>query len=189
LKDTEPHKILLEILIIKQQTNIKGSLVDTDNRFNRVFLFFSLFHYEFSPENRLINVFSNHFSFHSLNKKSNQDIKSHLFKLDNITLQALSDYYLVVVVTDTSIKNQMAISISHVYNHNRLVIKTIYHSVNVTFTKAKLFAIRCSINQATHLLNTNHVFVIMDSIHAAKRIFYSSSYLYQIYSVLWQLLV
>ena len=89
---------------------------------------------------------------------------------------------MVVVVIDTSIKDQVAISIWHVYSHNRLIIKTIYHSVNVTSTEAKLFAIRYSINQATHLLNTNHIFAIMDSIHAAKRIFDSLSYLYQIYS-------
>jgi len=85
--------------------NIKGPLVNMDNRFNKVFPSFSPFHYNFLLGNRFIDVFSNHFSFHSLNRKSNQDIKSHLLKLDNITLQALSDHYLVVVVTDVSIKN------------------------------------------------------------------------------------
>ena len=153
-----------------------------DNRLNKVFLSFSLFHLEFSPGNRLNDVFSNHFSFHSLNRKSDQDIKSYLLKLDNITLQALSDHHLVIVVTGTSIKNQVATFISHVNSHDRPVIKIIYHSVNATSTEVKLFVLRCSINQASYLLNINHIFVITNSLHATKRIFDLSSYLYQIQS-------
>ena len=48
--------------------------------------------------------------------------------------------------------------------------------------EAELFVIRCSINQATHLSNTNWIIVIMDSIHAAKKIFNSSLHPYQIHS-------
>ena len=73
----------------RQCAIIKGSIVDMDNRFNKVFLSFSLFNYEFLLGNRLIDIFSNHFSFHSLNKKSNHNIKSYLLKLNSITLQAL----------------------------------------------------------------------------------------------------
>jgi len=95
------------------------------------------------------------FSFHTLNRKNNHDIKSHLQYLDNITIQASSDPLLVVVVTDASIKNQIATSISHIHSHDKPVIKTIHHTVNIISTKAKLFAIRCSINQATYLSNVN----------------------------------
>jgi len=38
-------------------------------------------------------------------------------------------------------------------------------------TEAKLFAIRCGINQATNLNGINEIIVITDSIHATKRIF------------------
>ena len=72
-----------------------------NNRFNKVFLSFSLFNYEFSLGNKLIDVFSNYFSFYSLNRKSNHNVKSHLLKLNSITLQASSNPHLVVVVTDT----------------------------------------------------------------------------------------
>ena len=72
--------------------------------------------------------------------------------------------------------------ISHVNSHDRPVIKIIYHSVNATSTEVKLFVLRCSINQASYLLNINHIFVITNSLHATKRIFDSSSYLYQIQS-------
>ena len=49
-------------------------------------------------------------------------------------------------------------------------------------TEAKLFVIRCGINQATYLSNINQIFVITDSIHTVKRIFDSLSHLYQIQS-------
>ena len=83
-----------------------------DNRCNEIFPVFSLFNSEFSLGNRLIDVFSNRFLFHSLNRKSNHDIKSYLYHLNHITLQASLNPQLVVVVTDASIKNQVAISIS-----------------------------------------------------------------------------
>ena len=179
----EPHWLLLERLMPRQWVIIKGLIVDINNRFNKVFLSFSLFNYEFLLGNRLINIFSNHFSFHYLNRKSNYNIESYLLKLNSITLQVSSDPHSVVVITNASIKNQVATSISHVHIHNRPVIKTTYRIVNVISTEAKLFAIRCSINQATYLFNVKYIFVIMDSIHATKRIFDSSSHPYQIHSV------
>jgi len=50
-------------------------------------------------------------------------------------------------------------------------------------TKAKLFVIRCGIDQAIYLPNIKRIVIILDSIYAAKRIFDSSIYLYQIHSV------
>ena len=180
LNDIEPHQLLLERLTFRQWIIIKGSIVDIDNRFNEVFPSFSPFNYEFSSGNRLIDIFPNYFSFHSLNRKSEYNVKSHLLKLNNITLHMSSDPHLVVVVTDVSIKNQVAMFISHVHIHDRLVIKTVHHAVNITSTEAELFTIRCSINQATHFPNVKYIFVITDSIHTTRRIFNSSSYLYQI---------
>ena len=53
---------------------------------------------------------------------------------------------------------------------------------NITTTEAKLFAIWCGINQVASIANINHIVVIMDSLHAAKRIFDSSLHPYQIQS-------
>ena len=181
--DIESHWLSLERLMPRQCAIIKGSIVDMDNRFNKVFLSFSLFNYEFLLGNRLIDIFSNHFSFHSLNKKSNHNIKSYLLKLNSITLQALWDSYLVIVIIDVSIKNQVATLISHVHIYDRLVIKTIHHIVNIMSTEAKLFVIRYGINQAIYLPNVKYIFVITDSIHTAKRIFDSLSHPYQIHLV------
>ena len=57
----------------------------------------------------------------------------------------------MVIITDASIKNNIAISISHIHRGQEIIIKAIYHTTNVNSTKAELFAIRCGINYATHL--------------------------------------
>jgi len=91
----------------------------------------------------------------------------------------LSDPWSVVVVIDASIKNQVTTLISYVYNHDRPVIKIVHHTVNIITTKAKLFMIRCKINQAIHLPNVSKILVITGSIHMARRIFDLTSHLYQ----------
>ena len=72
-----------------------------DNRFNKVFLFFSSFNYKFSPGNKLIDISPNYFSFYTLNRKSDNNIKSHLLKLNDLILQVLSDPQLVIIVTSS----------------------------------------------------------------------------------------
>ena len=51
-------------------------------------------------------------------------------------------------------------------------------------TEAELFAIRCGINQAMQIINVHHIIITTDSIHATKRIFNLSIYLYQIQSTI-----
>jgi len=176
------HWFSLEWLTSKQHSNIKDPIMDTNNRFNEVFPLFSSFNCEFSLGNRLTNILPKCFSFHSLNINCESSTKSYLCKLEDITLQALSDLLTVIVVSDASIKNHVATSIAYVHIHSSPVVKTIHHALNIMSTKAKLFVIRCGINQATHLLNIKRIVIISDSIHVAKRIFDSSVHLYQIYS-------
>ena len=56
---------------------------------------------------------------------------------------------MAVVASNMSIKNQVATLITYIHVSNNLVIKTLYHVVNIMTTEAKLFAIRYGINQAT----------------------------------------
>ena len=107
--------------IIRSLLETRPLLYTKPYQFNKVFLFFSPFHFKFSLGSRLIDVFSNCFFFHSLNRKSKQDIESHLLKLNNITLQPSSNHHSVVVVTDASIKNQVAMSITHVLSRSKKV--------------------------------------------------------------------
>jgi len=156
--------------------------MDINNRFNEILPSFSSFNHKFSLGNRLIDIFPNCFSFHSLNRKSKNSIKNHLYNLKNITLQASSDPHIVVVISDVSIRNCVATSIVHVHAHNSPIIKMIHYIVNVMSAEVELFIIRCSINQATYLSNIKWIVIIIDSIYTAKRIFDSLSHIYQIYS-------
>jgi len=155
-----------------------------DNRFNEVFLSFDLFNKEFTLESWLIDIFSSWFSFYLSTKQSNNNFKTHIHLLDNIALKFSSDLIYTLIVSDTSIKNHIATSISHIHIHNKLVIKTPYHTINITTIEAELFAIRCGINQATNLNSINKIIIITDSIYTVKKIFDPLSHSFQIHIVL-----
>ena len=135
--------------------NIKGPILNIDNRTNEVFLSFDLFSSEFSPRDKLVDIFPSCFSFYSTNRKSEENIKVYIYRLDEITLLLSADPKSVVIISDASIKNQIATSIVHVHIHDSLVLKTIHHAINVTTTETELFAIKCNINQAIYLNNIN----------------------------------
>jgi len=78
---------------------------------------------------------------------------------------------IVVSNTNTSIKNNIATSISHIYSYGNGIKKTIHYTINVSLTKMKLFAIRYIINQAVQIPEVFHLIIITDTIHSVKRIF------------------
>ena len=117
------------------------------------------------------------FSFHPCSSNA----KKHIEKLDNIALRALSNPSSTIVVSDASIKNHIAILISHIHSFNKPVIKTIHRAINVTMTEAELSTIWCGINQVIDNANVNHIVIITDSLHATRRIFNFSLHLYQIH--------
>ena len=134
---------------------------------NRIFNSFDSF--KVSPRNRLINLFSSCFSFYFSNRKYTKTRKTHLQKLNEIVFNGLADPKTTIVILDASIKNKVAMSIAHIHVHNFPVVKTIYHNINITSTEAELFTIRCRLNQAIQLTNIEYIFVITNSIHAAKK--------------------
>ena len=154
-----------------------------NNKFNKVFSSFDLFNKEFTPSSQLIDIFSSQFSFYLSPKQTNNNFKTHICLLDNISFKSSLDPSYTLVVSDASIKNYIATSISYIHIHNKPVIKTLHHAVNVTTMKAKLFTIRCGINQATNLNGINKIIVITNSIHTAKKIFDSSLHPFQIHMV------
>jgi len=88
-----------------------------------------------------------------------------------------------IIVTDASIKNNIAIFILYMHTFNNPIAKTVYHVVHVTSTKAELFAIRYGINQASNQDSISKIIIVTDSIHVAKKIFDLSLYLFQVHSV------
>jgi len=131
------HISSIDYLTEKQRLQLKSPLIDVDNKHNEFFPSFSFFNKEFKPGNRLIDLFSDRFSFyfHSSNTKK------HIKKLDEITLRASSNPSLTIVVSDASIKNHISTLISYIHFFNKPVIKTKHRAINVTTTEAELFAI------------------------------------------------
>ena len=152
-----------------------------DNRFNEVFPSFNPLNTEFSPGSHLIDIFPSYFSFHLFIKCSDNNLENCSNQLNDTTIMFSLNHSHVLIISDTGIKNNIAISITHIHVHNRPIIKTIYHAANITLTEAKLFAIRCGINQAVNLLGISKI-VITDSIHAAKKIFDLTIHPFQIHS-------
>jgi len=79
-------------------------------------------------------------------------------------------------------QSSLSVILIHIHTHDKLLIKTIYHAVNITSMEAELFTIRCGINQATHIDNISKIIIITDSIHAVKRIFDPSVHPFQVQS-------
>ena len=173
---SHPYPLVLNSLTRCQCGLIKGYIINMNNRFNEVFPSFDSLNPEFQPGNRIIDHFFNHFSFHLFNKSNNHLFKNHIQQLDNIAFESSNTPSNALVITDASIINNIVTSIAHIHIHNKLVIKTLHHMVNITSSEAEFFAIRYSINQVAHVQNISKIIVIMDSIHCAKKIFNPSTY-------------
>ena len=99
-----------------------------------------------------------------------------------MVLHNSSSPHTALIITDASIKNDIATSILHIHIANRLLTKTVHHVLFVTSTEVELFAIGCGINQACSNEVVSKIIVVMDSNHAARKIFDNSSYPFQCHS-------
>jgi len=152
-----------------------------DNRFNKVFSLFNPYNSELSSGTRIIDTFSSCFSFHLFNKHSENSLTSHSCQLDNLVIVSSKDPSYTLIATDTSIKFDMATSVAYIQIYDKAIVKILHHTVNITSTEAKLFAIRCDINQATTFQRILKIIVVTDLIHSARRIFDPLSYLFQLH--------
>jgi len=179
-KSTISHNI--GSLTDRQRLLTKGHIIDSNIKSYGIFPSFSPLDPEFSPGHRIVDTFSNRFSFNLVDKKEKNHNKIHGHELDEMTLRCSSDPHTALVITNASIKKDIATSISHIHSFNRLIIKIVHHASFVTSTEAELFAIRYSINQASAIDNASKIVIVTDSIHVAKRIFDCDAHPYQIHS-------
>ena len=175
------HPSFLSNFTDYQRKNIKGHLVDTNNRSHRLFPVFLPTYLELSPGFRIMDIFSDRFSF-NLCMKGKSD-KICIYQLDSIVIEASFSQSIAIVALDASIKNNIVTFISHMHISNQSLIKTLHHAAFVTSIEAEMFTIKCSINQAISKTNISKIVIITDSIHVAKRIFDPSSHLFQNQSV------
>ena len=138
--------VLLDLLTRCQQEKIRDPIIDMDNRFNEVFPSFNPHNSEFSPSSKIIDTFSSHFSFHFFNKCGNDSLVSCMYQLNNLAIVFSEDSLSTLIVMDTSIKCDVAMSIAHIHICNKHVVKTLYHTVNIASMEAKLFTMRCGMN-------------------------------------------
>ena len=122
------------------------------------------------------------FFFNFFNRCNENSLSSCFRQLDNLAISSLENPTHALIIIDTSVKNNVATSITHIHIHNKPIVKILHHIVNVNIIEAKLFAIRCSINQATLSLEISKIVVITNSIHAAKKIFDPTLHSFQIYT-------
>ena len=138
------YTISLKSLTSHQRLNIKGHLVDSNNKLYGIFPSFSPLHLELFPGSRIIDNFSDHFSFNLTIRNKNDKICCQ--QLNNMVLKSSSSTSTAIVVLDASIKNDIVTSISHMHIANCPLIKMLYHTAFVVTTEAELFVIRCGIN-------------------------------------------
>jgi len=119
----------------------------------------------------LVDLFSDHFHFHIVNYKDIKVKSTHQKKLGKIFNNSTSNSNTILVISDASIKNNVATSISHICNSINIISKTIHYTMNIIFIKVKLFLIRCGINLDVQVLNVRQIIVITDVIPAARCIF------------------
>ena len=171
------HSVSLKSLTSCQRSNVKGHLVDSNDKAYGIFPSFSPLHLELSLGSRIIDNFPNHFSFNLSIRNKNK--KTWCQQLDNMVLEASLSNSTAIVISDASIKNNIATSISHVHIANQPLIKMLHHAVLVTTTEVELFIIRYSMNQASSKNNISKIVIVTDSIHMAKKIFDSILHPYQ----------
>ena len=177
------HPFLLNSLTRRQCGLIKGHLVDMENCFNEVFPSFNSINPELFPGHRIIDIYTNCFSFHLFSKWVSHNIKPCIQELDKIAIELSDNLSTALIITDASVKNNITTSIAHIHVWDKPIMKTLHYALNVTSTKAKLVAIRCSIDQATSIDNISKIIVVKDLIHAAKKIFDPFSHPFQKYVI------
>ena len=174
-----PDDLSLGSLSKRQRYLLKGYIVDMDNRFNEVFFAFDLINPELQPSNRVIDTFSNRFSFHTFSRKNDPSFKSRLQQLNALVIESSTSLSTALVITDASVKNNVASSIAHIHIRNKPMVKVLYNAVNITSLEAEFFALRCGINHTTLLHEISKIIVVTDSIHVARKIFNPSSHMLQ----------
>jgi len=90
---------------------------------------------------------------------------------------------MALVITDASIKNNIATSVSHIHSANHPLIKTVHHAMFITSMKVELFTIRCGINQACIKEGVSKIIIVTNSIHAVEKIFDSKLHPYQSHTI------
>ena len=137
---------MLTIVLMKSFLYLILSIVNSLLVPNQLILFLVIFHFT---------------------KQITETKKVRLLIFTNLTkkvLNALSNSKPVIIVSNTSIKNNVIMSIIHTHLFSNPINKTIHHAAGIISMEAKLFAIRCNIIQ---IQGFSYIVIITDTIHIA----------------------
>jgi len=123
-QEHKSHITFIDHLIAKQRMKLKSPLIDVDDKCNEFFPSFSFFNDEFIPGKHIVDNFSDHYSFHSHTLNIQKHMKMLLKNLEETTIRASSNPFSSIIVSDASIKNQVATSILHIHSFNKPIIKS-----------------------------------------------------------------
>jgi len=122
----------------KQCLKIKSSIIDANNHLNGTFPLLNTLNSKISTRIRLIDSFSSHFSFYIVNYKDKKSKNAYFCKLNKIIFKVSSKANSVIIISDASIKDNIATSIAHVYSCSNPIKKTLYYTINIIMTEAEL---------------------------------------------------
>ena len=138
-KKAKYYHLSIDNLTSIQHQKIKSSIVNTNNWLNKGFLFFDRLHKKLLSGFWLVDNFPDYFSFYTVNCKNIEVKNTHLYTLDKIFENSVSNSNTVLIISDASIKNNIATSILHICSCQNILAKKIYQVTNITSTKVEFF--------------------------------------------------
>ena len=105
----------IESLTNHQRNITKGYIIDSKNKSYGIFPSFDPLHQEFTPGQRISDIFPDRFSFNLVDNK--EKIITRAQELDNLVFSNTSPSS-AIIVTDASIKDNIATLIAHIHQAN-----------------------------------------------------------------------
>jgi len=150
-KQAIPYYITMSCFTSRQSLKVKSPIVDINHHLNQVLLAFDSLSKELFSGFHSVDIFSDCFFFNIIKCKDAEARPAHLNKLENVYQGFSNNPDTVFIISNTSVKNNTVTSVSHIQREHNIITKTVHHAMNVSSTEAELFAIRCSISQATQI--------------------------------------
>jgi len=110
---TKPSPHSINILTDRQKNSVKGHLIDSYNKLHGIFPLFSPLDPELNLGSRIIDIFQDQFSFNLANKAKNDS--AHSQQLNDMTISSSMSSHTAIVVSNASVKNNIATSVSHIH--------------------------------------------------------------------------
>ena len=133
-------------LTSKQCLKVKSSIIDTNTCLNQVLPAFDSLNRELSLGFCLVDTFPDYFFFYIVNYRSVEVKIAYKNKLKNIYIDSFNSHDTMLIITDASVKNNIATTVSYIWREHRIIMKTVHHVINIIFIEAKIFATRYGIS-------------------------------------------